>query len=261
LVAGGTATLIDAAGHVTRGTSLALDGAARVTIDHGPGLLAAWVEGGDGRSPWPTPAPLEVKLPRRLAMHDAAMTLRFDAATPMLLHARTTAPVILALGDGAPMMFPAGADFHRTVPQGAGELRVISPHDGPLSGTIELDGAPITPAAEGIGTEMALAPGGSAAFGFEVVRAGPVGVGLRAEPDRVRVRLLAAEGNLLGEGVAQLRHLKPGRYVLEASVPPDGTTTVLRPAIVGIARRPNGPPPDVVNMYLALAGRAPVAAR
>jgi uncharacterized protein len=260
LVAGGTATLIDAAGHVSRGTSLALDGAARVTIDHGPGLLAAWVEGADGRSPWPTPVPQQVKLPQRLAMHDAAMTLRFDAATPMLLHARTTAPVILAVGDDPPVMFPSGADFHRAVPAGERDLRVISPHDGPLSGTVELDGEPITPATEGIGTEMALAPGGSAAFGFEVVRSGPVGVGLRAEPDRLQVRLLAADGKLLGEGVAQLQQLKPGRYVLEASVPADATTTLLRPAIVGIAPRRTGPPPDVVNMYLALAGRAPVQA-
>jgi uncharacterized protein len=259
MVAGGQATLIGPAGHVARGTALALTGAGRVVIDHGPGLLAAWVEGPDGASPWPSPPPLAVTLPARMAMRDAAMTLNVEASAPMLLHARSTAPVILALGDGAPLMFPAGAEFHRALPAGPVMLRVISPHDGPLSGTLELDGEPIAPASEGVGAEVAVAPGGSAAFGFEVSKAGPVGVGVRADPDRLSVRLLGADGTMLGDGVAQLHRLMPGRYVLEASVPADGATTVLRPAIVGIARRPNGPPPDVVNMYLALAGRAPVA--
>jgi len=259
MIAGGQATLIGPGGHVARGTTLALAGAGRVVIDHGPGLLAAWVEGPGGASPWPTPAPLALTLPARMEMRDAAMTLRFDMSAPMLLHARTTAPVILALGDGAPVMFPAGAEFHRALPAGTVTLRVISPHDGPLSGTLELDGEPIAPAVEGVGAEVAVAPGGSAAFGFEVTKAGPVGVGVRADPDRLSVRLLGADGKTLGDGVAQLHRLMPGHYVLEASVPADGATTVLRPAIVGIARRPNGPPPDVVNTYLALAGRAPVA--
>ncbi len=75
-----------------------------------------------------------------------------------------------------------------------------------------------------------------------MTRAGPVGVGVRALPDAVAVRLLRADGTMLGEGVAQLQNLAPGQYVLEARVPADGVTTLLRPAIVGVARRKDGPP-------------------
>lgn len=257
VVAGGTATLIGADGRVTRGTSLPLAGRGRVVIDHDPGLLSAWVEA-PGASPWPEPTPQTVSLPQALTLRDMAMTLAFSADMPVLLHARSTAPVILALGHDAPVLFPAGAEFHRYLAAGAASLRVISPHDGPLSGTLELGAEPVAPASEGVGAEVALAPGASAAFGFEVARAGPVGVGVRAVPDRISVRLMTEGGRALGEGVAQLQRLAPGRYVLEARVPPDAATTLLRPAIVGIAPRPNGPPPDVVNAYLALVGRAPI---
>ena len=52
--------------------------------------------------------------------------------------------------------------------------------------------------------------------------------------------------------------LPAGRYVLEARAAPDAGTVLVRPAVIGIAPRGNGPPPDVVNRYLELAGRAPV---
>jgi hypothetical protein len=242
MVAGGTATLIAADGRISRGTSLDLAASGRVILDHRPGLLAAWIIGADGAAPWPTPPPQDVTLPARLALRDMAMSLRFAAPAPSLLHVRTTAPVILALGEGAPMLFPAGAELHRAIPAGPGALHVISPQDGALSGTLELDADPIAPAAEGVGAEIAVAPGGAAAFGFKVTRAGPVGVGVRALPDAVAVRLLRADGTMLGEGVAQLQNLAPGQYVLEARVPADGVTTLLRPAIVGVARRKDGPP-------------------
>jgi uncharacterized protein len=256
LVAGGEATLIDQTGRVSRGRDLPLNGAGRVTIAHGAGLLAAWVEQGD-HLPWSKATPQTVTLPQRLAMHDPSMALDFSTPDQMLLHVRSSAPVILRLGEGPPMLFAQGAELHRAVPAGPTRLSVISPHDGPLSGTLDIAAEPIAPASEGIGAEVAVAPGAAAAFGFTVVRSGPVGVGVRAEPDQVDVRLLSEAGALVGVGVAQLQNLRPGRYVLEAQIPPDAVTTVMRPAIVGIAPHPNGPPPDVVKQYLALAGHVP----
>jgi hypothetical protein len=255
-VAGGDATLMDHTGQVSHGPTLALNGAGRLVITHGPGLLAAWIEDGEV-SPWPNPTVQKVTLPQRLPLHDMAMSLGFTASTEILLHVRSTAPVILALGKGAPMIFAQGAELHRALPAGTETLRVLSPHDGPLAGTLELSAEPIAPAHEGIGAVVAVAPGGTAAFGFDVARAGPVGVGVRAEPDRVSVKLLTETGTVLGEGIAQLRNLPVGRYVLEAQIPPDATPTELRPTIVGIAPHPNAPPPDVINKYLALAGRIP----
>jgi len=259
VVAGGSATLIGEDGHVARGTFLPVAGPGRVILDHGPGLLAAWIEGGD-TPPWPEPAPETVALPAHLPLHDAAMALALSPATPVLLHIDTTAPVILAIGDEPPKMFPAGADWHRYLPPGPATLRIISPHDGPLAGTLDLAAAPVAEAAEGIGPTVAVAPGGTAAFGFRVEHLGPVGLGVRAEPDDVAVRLLDASGRMLGEGVAQLRWLKPGRYVLEARVPPDAPATLVRPALVGLVAQPDGPPQDIVNSYLERAGRAPIPA-
>ena len=174
----------------------------------------------------------------------------------MLLHARTTAPVILTLGDALPVLYPAGAALSRLL-AGSAVLRVDSPHDGPLSGTLELTSEPVTPMSDGLGAPVTLAPGGAAVFGFTLPRAGDIGVGVRSDPDHALVRLLAADGTVLGEGAALLRHLQAGRYVLEARLPPDAPPATIRPAVVGIAPRPNGPPPDVARGYLALAGLAP----
>jgi hypothetical protein len=114
------------------------------------------------------------------------------------------------------------------------------------------------PLGEGLGESVTIPPGGSAAFKFTLAKAATIGVGVRAQPDRVRARLLDAAGKIVGEGVAQLRSLEAGAYVLEASVPPDASPTELRPALIGITPRGNGPPPDVVQSYLELAGMKPL---
>jgi hypothetical protein len=108
-----------------------------------------------------------------------------------------------------------------------------------------------------VGASVAVAPGGSAAFGFSLARPATVGVGVRADPDRAEVRLLDAKGAVVGEGVAQLVRLPAGRFVLEARVPPDASPSLIRPALVGITPRGNGPPPDVAQHYLELVGLKP----
>jgi hypothetical protein len=114
---------------------------------------------------------------------------------------------------------------------------------------------------EGLGEARAVAPGATALFGFEVSRAGPVGVGVRSEPDRATVRLLDASGKQLGEGVAQLHRLEPGRYLVEARIPANGRTTTIRPAVIGISPPPAGPPPEVTLQYLEMVGLTPPQSR
>src|SRR5262249_5226433 len=128
----------------------------------------------------------------------------------------TTAPVIVALDTGSggePALFPTGAELHRYVPAGQSTLRVYSPHDGPLAGSLELTATPVVQVVEGLGDPQTLAPGATALFGFELTRAGNVGVGVRSQPDRAAVRLLDAAGRSLGEGVAQLHRLEAGGYL------------------------------------------------
>jgi len=264
VVAGASATVIEDNGRVREGTVIALSGPGRVVLRHPPGLVAAWIEG-EGVSPWPAAPPRTVTVPAELALAGDTMTLALSVPAPALLHARTTAPVIAILRRGgaeeAPVMFPAGAEFHRYLPAGDAELRLISPHDGQLSGSLELDTTPVTPAAEGIGEAIAVAPGGTALFAFDVAKVGAVGVGIRADPDRVAARLLDQNGTELGAGVALLRRLPAGHYLIEARLPADAATALVQPAVVGIAPRPNGPPPEVARKYFELVGMVPTGAR
>jgi hypothetical protein len=119
----------------------------------------------------------------------------------------------------------------------------------------------VVPTGEGLGDAVAVAPGGTALFGFDVTAAGAVGVGIRADPDRATVRLLDENGGVLGAGVAMLRRLSAGHYLIEARLPPDAPTAAVRPAVVGIRPRPSGPPAEVVRHYLELVGMTPAPAR
>ncbi len=243
-------------GQVRSGGVVPLDGPATAVVTHGPGPLALWIEGA-GVSPWPDAAPLDVSLPQRIALQQEAMTLRLRPGAPTLLQLASTAPVILAIGSDPPMLFGKGVALARYLPAGETVLRLLSPQDGPLSGTLELSGNLVTHVNEGLGAPVAIPPGGAAVFGFDMTAAGPVGLGIRADPDRVSVRLLNERGETLQRGVSMLRQLPPGRYMLEAIVPPDAPTTLARPAVLGIVPHPNPPPPDVIRGLLLAAGLAP----
>ena len=262
-VAGAEATFVDDRGGVQRGRSFVVSGPGELVLDHPVGLVAAWLER-EGKSPWPAPAAVALTPPQSVPLSGDAMTFALKQDAPVLLHARTSAPVIAALdlGQGSePTPFPAGAELHRYVPAGQAMLRLYSPHDGPLAGSLTLTATPVTPIAEGLGEEHTLAPGNIALFGFELTRAAEIGVGVRSVPDLASVRLLDATGRNLGEGVAQLHRLPPGRYLLEARAPVDGGPMIVRPALVGLTPRPTGPPPEVAKKYLELVGLTPAAPR
>jgi hypothetical protein len=131
----------------------------------------------------------------------------------------------------------------------------------PLTGAMQLTATPVQRVGEGLGEPVALAPGQTALFAFDVTRAAEIGVGVRAEPDHAAVRLLDERGNGLGDGVSQIRKLTPGRYLVEARIPPDGSTTVVRSAVIGIAPPPSGPPATVMQQYLELVGITPSRAQ
>jgi hypothetical protein len=247
---------IGADGRIRRGRTLDVAGDGHAVVTHAPGAVVLSLAT-PSASPWPAVEPQDVALPQSLALAGPAMALRFAPETPVLLHATTTAPVLLGLADAPPMLFAAGAEFHVAIPAGAAMLRAYSPHDGPLSGTIALAAEPLRPVQEGVGAEVALAPGDAAAFAFQLVKPATVGIGVRAVPDQVQVRLIDAKGALLGDGVAQLRALPAGRYILEARVPPDAPPSLVRPAVVGITPRDTGPPPDIAAQYRALVSMEP----
>ncbi len=254
VVAGsGSAMFVGAGGRIQTGRRLALRGPGRVILTHRAGLLAAWLEGA-GAAPWPTPPPRPVSLPQTVALDGEAMRLRFDLAAPSLLRVRSTAPLILVPGDGPAALFPAGAAYSRYLPAGPATLLAVAAHDGKLSGSIELAATPVQPASEGLGRVSAVAPGDSVLFGFTLTTPGRVGIGVSAQPDRALLSLMDEHGHVLDRGAAMLLDLPAGRFILEARVPADALTTLLRPALVGLRPRPNGPPPETVQYYRELAG-------
>ena len=93
------------------------------------------------------------------------MAIALEPSGPALLRARTTTPAILSLMQGSTptqtLVFQAGADLYRYLAPGSAQLRLYSPHDGPLGGSLELTTTPIEPMREGLGEARVLAPGGT----------------------------------------------------------------------------------------------------
>lgn len=253
---GAEAAFVGADGRVARGSPLTLSGPGEVILTHQPGLVAAWIERG-GKAAWPAAEARATTLPGHAALSGEAMSFALKADAPMLLRARSSAPLIAIVRQGgadAPLVFPAGAELNRYLAAGDATLDVYSPHDGALTGTLELTASPIRTIGEGLGEPVALAPGASVLFGFEVKRAGEIGVGLRSDPDRAALRLMDAAGKTIAEGVNQIVRLAAGRYVLEARAPVDAATMIVRPALVGVSPPPSGPPDAEAARFLDMVG-------
>ena len=244
-------------GQVRAGTAIPLDGPASAVITHRAGPIAVWLDG-PGISPWPQATPRDVTLPQRLPLTGEAMALapvprRAGAAAPC--HHRAgdpgagrRSPGAVRQGCGAGPL-PPGRGNHAAsaVPAGRPTVR--------HAGASRQPGHPRP--ARAWARQSPLPPGSAAVFGFTVTAAGPVGVGVRADPDRVAVRLLDDHGATLERGVSMLRQLQPGRYVLEARVPPDAPTTMAAPRGARHHAAPQPPPPDIVRGLLIAAGFAP----
>ena len=241
-------------GAVLRGRAISPRSAnGRLVVTHAAGAMALAMAL-PGRSPWPAAAAQPVPADGQATLAGAAMAWRLDPASPTLLDVSTSAPVLLALGDAPPELFAAGAELHRAIPGGESRLTAYSAHDGPLAGTLTLGMSPLRMLGNGVGPVTSVGPGGTALFGFSVTHAARIGIGVRAEPDLAQVRLLRADGTPLGTGVALLQTLPPGSYLIEANVPADAPPVVLRPAVLGLDGPGRGPPPEIVQHFLELAG-------
>ncbi len=256
IVIGADATVVSQSGRVRRGRELTLDGAGEVILDYKPGLVAAWIERG-GVAPWPQAPARALELPKRVTLEGAAARFALKQSAPVMLGASSGAPALLSFtqsGKRETFSFPAGVEFHHYMAAGEATLDLYSPHDGPLGGALDLSAQPVIEAQEGVNDPIAVPPGASALFTFETKRDGEIGVGIRAEPDRVSARLMDASGKTLGEGVGLVMKLSPGRYLLEARAPTETSATTIRAAIVGLAPPPAAPPEEVVAELLEKAG-------
>lgn len=255
-VEGAEATFVAKSGRVLRGSTLTLDGAGEIALAYQPGLVAAWLERA-GASAWPKVAARAVTAPASIKLEGPAMAFTLKQDRPQLVGVATSAPVVVALeqnGNRELKLYASGADFRRYVAAGEATLTIFSPHDGLLGGALDLTSSPVMPAKEGVGDTVAVAPGASVLFGFEVKKPAEIGIGLRADPDRAEARLMDEGGKLIGTGVSQIRKLAAGRYLLEARMPADAPPATVRPALIGLDPPPAGPPPEEIEKYLGLAG-------
>ncbi|WP_292531786.1 hypothetical protein [Methylocystis sp.] len=256
IVSGAQATVISNTGRIARGDNIALDGAGEAIIDHGPGLVAFWIKRA-GAAPWPTASPRALKLPQRVALEGAAMRFSIKRDKPALLRANGGAPAIVGFtqnGRRETLAFANGVDLYRYMTPGEATLDIYAPYEGTLSGALDISTQPVIEAHEGVNDAVAVSPGASAIFSFEAKETRDIGLGVRAEPDRVHARLIDAQGKTVGEGVAQTMKLSPGRYFLEARTPADAPATMIRAAIVGLSPPVNAPPADIVAELLDKAG-------
>ena len=256
IIVGAEATFMSRDGRISRGADLSLDGPGELILDHPPGLVAAWIER-NGAAPWPQTSARALALPQRVALEGQAMRFALKQDRPVMIAASSGAPALVSFtqnGKRETLAFPSGVEFRHYMAAGDATLEIYSPHDGALSGALDVSAQPVIEAHEGVNDPIVLAPGASALFSFETTREAEIGVGLRAEPDRIAARLTDAKGKTLGEGVAQMLKLPPGRYFLEARAPVDASATTLRAAILGLSPPPAAPPEEAVADLLARAG-------
>jgi hypothetical protein len=256
------ATFVADTGEVVAGLDIELQGAGTLLLRHAPGMLFCWLESPEDAASglWGSaaaPEPVSVTPPAALPLDGAAArALRLAAGRPMLFHVRAGTPSVTLLRRGKAGA-EAAAHLAETrldvlvTPGAPVELRLRALAGGTLSGLLELSSTELTPIGEGLGPQVLLPGGGTRLFSFEVSRAGPVGIGVRAESGNVECELLDAAGRRLGSGVVQMPVLQPGTYLLALRAPADSPPVRARPALAGLEPPGTGPPEEVIRRYVA----------
>lgn len=251
------ATLVERSGRVSRGGGVAVRDDGYLDLEHGPGLVVAWLDAGDDQS-WPPPSigTTSLRLPASVALSGPSVVLPVTVVSPTLVHLTVSTPVVVGLrGPGQPAtlsVHPAGASLHLVAVPGTTLVGLQPAGDGVLGGGLQAAATAPQVIDEGLGPKVALAPGDARLFQFTVKDAGPIGIGVRGSADSARCRLLDAEGRERAAGVVSMVSLEPGTYYLTVENPPGAPAVTVQPALVGKSRPDKGPPPDVRQSYLRL---------
>jgi hypothetical protein len=251
--------------HKLHDLRLALPTSGTLRLHHAAGNVALWLAGeSESLDPWLSSpmTRLNLNAARSVTLDGAAQTLRLEVSKPRLVHLRGAMPLLVALrAPGSPVevrAFPNGLAWDISLPQGVSLISLHPLHGESLSGSVHLDSQAPTSLSEGLGAAVLLPPGGNALFHLELPQAGPLGVGVSADPDQIDTRLFSAEGTVLGTGVIQWHTLPAGSYWLELRAPETAQLPILaRPAVVGLQLPAKLPPADVLRGYLDLARTTP----
>ncbi|MCP4113692.1 MAG: hypothetical protein GY749_50560 [Desulfobacteraceae bacterium] len=267
-----SAALTENRGWVKQGQVIRVNDNAVLDIQHGSGLLTAWLEGGE-HNPWEHAKgkAVEVVPPEQVHLKGQSMKLKFKQTRPAMLHLKAALPIVAyiraaANTDPRVELFPDGADMAVYLPylktadkkknlkyDSDSYITLQSAGKGELSGTAELIFTEITSLGEGPGPKIQLSPGDSRLFSFSIENDRTVGMGVRSSADIAVCKLMDNNGRVLGTGVVQMHELTSGSYLMAVEIPSDGVPVEIQPVIVGI-EPPEGPPAEVVQKYLDMAG-------
>jgi len=256
---GSDATYVSPDGRVREGADIRLDaGLGAVAIAHAPGPLICWIEDAAGHSgAWgalsANGSADVVSLPAAVDLSGNRRTLRVAPAAggaPRLVHLRSTSPAVVGIGSARFEAFPEGIDLDIPTGSDPATIAVRGFAGAPLSGVLEIDSTPLSPAAEGLGEPILVPSGGTRAFSFRIAERGEIGLGVRASSEAIEAELLGPGGAHLGSGIVQMPTLEPGSYVLVVRVPRASAPVLVRPALAGLQKPGTGPPADVIRRYV-----------
>ena len=228
-----------------------------LTLRHAPGAALVWT---DSSTLWPTASMAGTATPidraGQIALSGTATALEVTLDGPGMVHLRAPCPFAVrnpAVGDVQVRDTGGSADLW--LPEGTATLELRSLAGTALFGDLEVTSSVPVDIGEGLGPQVLIGAGQTRLFRFETTRDGRVGVGVNADADRVVARVLTPDGDLVGQGVLQMLHLKAGTWLLALSQPEAGAPVRVQPALAGVDAPDTGPPDDVIRRYLRTAGR------
>ncbi|MFT7519280.1 MAG: hypothetical protein ACI9MC_001420, partial [Kiritimatiellia bacterium] len=244
-------------GVVETGLNLDVGPGGTLWVQHGRGTVLAWTDPLDKPTgPWANNNPIQVKSePQGLIQMTGAQSvqLNFDFGHAGMVQVHLSQPFAarVHVADDEPRVdvLQEGGSVLAWMPEGRGVVQLRSLADTRIGGYAEVTTHQPTPLIEGAGDPVLLTPGGLALYSFTVTRDGAVGVGVRAEADRVDATIYTIDGERIGRGVLQMPELKAGRYLLALRLPPGSPPVRAQAVLVGIDPPDTGPPADVLRTY------------
>lgn len=250
-------SLLQEDGKILQGENLALTGSGLLHIKHEPGLIMAWLE---SREPLSASAKnmLMAEKSVTLKLHEDLPTQLLKSKQGTVLHMYSKTPLITRFhfegGAEHVQAYPNGVSTDIYLPKGQTQLSISAISGQSLSGTLNLSTSPLIVINEGTGPERLLAGGGGQLFTFTLNQPSTIGIGLQASSDLIHGVLMNEAGEIIGQGVVQMRELTAGRYILAAYAPPEDQPIRIRPVLIGTQPKEMTPPIDVIRRYLQAAG-------
>ncbi len=241
----------NSAGLVARGTRVPTDGDAVISLAHGVGLAAVWINNeqsfiGAGNANKPLPADVMLRGPRQTVDFERSQAgfVSLQSGTPFIARLRRNGLV------DSVRVYETGINTSLFLPRGKSQLQLESITSRDLGGVLRLAAVTEVEMAEGLGARVGLLPGDTRVYRFSLKDSQDIGVGVQASIDVTHAYLFNRLGEILGEGVTQKHQLDPGVYYLLVKLPPEAASGVyIKPAIVGLEPPDTGASKEIMLEY------------